>query len=149
VRRAVLVKWHGKISPAGESNGIQKHEGRLRHPRARRECRTFKKELSRKKMAERLQGHLAGYTNLAHGPARARSPTGAGSANTTRRPDGPARGRWRWHIGVKGKGSGGIRSVTSVPLSFNMLMTPMEKMDQGVTSLAPPPAGSRLQDVGA
>ena len=134
VRVPFLVKWPGKIKPGSVSNGIQNHEDVFATLAAAAGLPDLKKELMNgKKMgATSYKVHLDGYNNLAHW-------TGASEKSARReifyydetdlmavRVDA-----WKMHIGVKKEGIWwNDKSYPSVPYLFNLLMDPMEKMDQ-------------------
>jgi arylsulfatase len=134
VRVPLLIKWPGKIKPGGVSNGIQNHEDLFATLAAAAGLPDLGKELrSGKKMGDMTyKVHLDGFNNLAHWTGQ--------SANSARREifyydetdlmavriDG-----WKMHIGVKKGGSWwNEKEYPSVPYFFNLLMDPMEKMDQ-------------------
>ena len=134
VRVPMLVKWPGKIKPGSVSNGIQNHEDVFATLAAAAGLPDLKKELlAGKKMGDTTyKVHLDGYNNLAHW-------TGESEKSARReifyydetdlmalRVDG-----WKMHIGVKKEGSWwNPKNYPSVPYLFNLLMDPMEKMDQ-------------------
>ena len=134
VRVPFLVKWPGKIQPGSVSNGIQNHEDVFATLAAAAGLPDLKKELiSGKKMGNAsYKVHLDGYNNLAHW-------TGQSEKSARReifyydetdlmalRVDG-----WKMHIGVKKEGIWwNAKTYPSVPYLFNLLMDPMEKMDQ-------------------
>ena len=134
VRVPLLVKWPGKIKPGSVSNGIQNHEDLFATLAAAAGLPDLKKELlSGKKMGDTtFKVHLDGYNNLAHW-------TGASEKSARReifyydetdlmalRVDA-----WKMHIGMKKEGSWfNPKTYTSIPYLFNLLMDPLEKMDQ-------------------
>ena len=134
VRVPFLVKWPGKIKPGSVSNGIQNHEDVFATLAAAAGLPDLKKELlSGKKMGNAsYKVHLDGYNNLAHW-------TGQSEKSARReifyydetdlmalRVDG-----WKMHIGVKKEGLWwNPKTYPSVPYLFNLLMDPMERMDQ-------------------
>jgi arylsulfatase len=134
VRVPFLVKWPGQIKPGSVSNGIQNHEDVFATLAAAAGLQNLKSELlTGKKMgAMTYKVHLDGYNNLAHW-------TGANEKSARReifyydetdlmalRVDG-----WKMHIGTKKEGSWwNQKSYTSIPYLFNLLMDPLERMDQ-------------------
>jgi arylsulfatase A-like enzyme len=134
VRVPFLVKWPGRIKPGSVSNGIQNHEDVFATLAAAAGLPDLQKELmSGKKMGNAsYKVHLDGYNNLAHW-------TGQSEKSARReifyydetdlmavRIDG-----WKMHIGAKKEGIWwNQKSYTSIPYLFNLLMDPMEKMDQ-------------------
>ena len=134
VRVPFLAKWPGKIKPGSVSNGIQNHEDVFATLAAAAGLPNLKEELlTGKKMgAMTYKVHLDGYNNLAHW-------TGQSEKSARReifyydetdlmalRVDG-----WKMHIGMKKEGSWwNQKSYTSIPYLFNLLMDPLEKMDQ-------------------
>ncbi len=134
VRVPFLVKWPGKIKAGSVSNGIQNHEDVFATLAAAAGLPNLGEELKAgKKMGEMTyKAHLDGYNNLAHW-------TGASEKSARReifyydetdlmalRVDG-----WKMHIGTKKEGSWwNEKSYTSIPYLFNLLMDPLEKMDQ-------------------
>jgi len=134
VRVPLLVKWPGKIKPGSVSNGIQSHEDLFATLAAAAGLPDLKTELlTGKKMGDTTyKVHLDGYNNVAHW-------TGASEKSARRevfyydetdlmalRVDG-----WKMHIGVKQEGIWwNPKEYPSVPYLFNLLMDPMEKMDQ-------------------
>jgi arylsulfatase len=134
VRVPFLVKWPGRIKPGSVSNGVQNHEDVYATLAAAAGLPDLKKELmAGKKMGNATyKVHLDGYNNLAHW-------TGQSDKSARReifyydetdlmalRVDG-----WKMHIGVKKEGSWwNQKTYTSIPYLFNLLMDPMEKMDQ-------------------
>ena len=134
VRVPLLVKWPGRIKPGSVSNGIQNHEDLFATLAAAAGLTDLKKELlAGKKMGEMTyKVHLDGYNNLAHW-------TGESAKSARReifyydetdlmalRVDG-----WKMHIGVKKDGIWwNPKSYPSVPYLFNLLMDPLERMDQ-------------------
>jgi arylsulfatase len=134
VRVPMLIKWPGKIAPDSVSNGIQNHEDIFATLAAAAGLPNLKDELLEgKKMGDTTyKVHLDGYNNLAHW-------TGESEKSARReifyydetdlmalRVDG-----WKMHIGVKQEGIWwNPKEYPSVPYLFNLLMDPMEKMDQ-------------------
>jgi arylsulfatase A-like enzyme len=134
VRVPFLVKWPGKIRPGSVSNGIQNHEDVFATLAAAAGLPDLGKELrTGKKMgAATFKVHLDGYNNLAHW-------TGQSEKSARReifyydetelmalRVDA-----WKVHIGIKKEGIWwNAKQYPSVPYLFNLLMDPMEKMDQ-------------------
>ena len=134
VRVPLLVKWPGKIKPGSVSNGIQNHEDLFATLAAAAGLPDLKKELlTGKKMgAMTYKAHLDGYNNLAHW-------TGESEKSARReifyydetdlmalRVDG-----WKMHIGMKKEGIWwNPKTYPSIPYLFNLLMDPLEKMDQ-------------------
>jgi arylsulfatase A-like enzyme len=134
VRVPMLIKWPGKIKPGSVSNGIQNHEDLFVTLAAAAGLPNLKQDLlTGKKMGEMTyKVHLDGYNNLAHW-------TGQSEKSARReifyydetdlmalRVDG-----WKMHIGMKKGGSWfNEKSYPSIPYLFNLLMDPMEKMDQ-------------------
>jgi arylsulfatase A-like enzyme len=134
VRVPMLVKWPAKIEPGSSSNGVQNHEDLYATLAAAAGLPNLKQELlAGKKMGEQTyKVHLDGYNNLAHW-------TGESEKSARReifyydetdlmalRVDG-----WKMHIGVKKEGSWwNSKDYPSVPYLFNLLMDPMERMDQ-------------------
>jgi arylsulfatase A-like enzyme len=134
VRVPFLVKWPGQIKPGSVSNGIQNHEDVFATLAAAAGMPDLGKELlTGKKMgATTFKVHLDGYNNLAHW-------TGQSEKSARReifyydetdlmalRVDA-----WKMHIGVKPEGSWwNEKYYPSVPYLFNLLMDPLERMDQ-------------------
>ena len=134
VRVPFLVKWPGKIRPGSVSNGIQNHEDVFATLAAAAGLPDLGRELlGGKRMGDMTyKVHLDGYNNLAHW-------TGQSEKSARReifyydetdlmalRVDG-----WKMHIGMKKEGSWwNTKSYPSIPYLFNLLMDPMEKMDQ-------------------
>ncbi len=134
VRVPCLVKWPGKIKPGADSNGIQNHEDLFATLAAAAGLPDLAKELlAGKKVGDTTyKVHLDGYNNLAHW-------TGASERSARReifyydetdlmavRVDA-----WKMHIGMKKEGSWwNVKTYTSIPYLFNLLMDPLEKMDQ-------------------
>ena len=134
VRVPFLVKWPGKIQPGSVSNGIQNHEDVFATLAAAAGMPDVGKELlnGKKIGAATYKVHLDGYNNLAHW-------TGQSDKSARReifyydetdlmalRVDA-----WKMHIGVKTEGLWwNEKHYPSVPYLFNLLMDPMEKMDQ-------------------
>jgi arylsulfatase A-like enzyme len=134
VRVPLLVKWPGKIKPGSVSNGIQNHEDIFVTLAAAAGMPDIKTELlTGKQMGDTtFKVHLDGYNNLAHW-------TGESEKSARReifyydetdlmalRVDA-----WKMHIGVKKEGIWWNEKVyTSIPYLFNLLMDPLEKMDQ-------------------
>jgi len=134
VRVPMLAKWPGKIKPGSWSNGIQNHEDLFVTLAAAAGLPNLKQELlGGKTMGDvTYKVHLDGYNNLAHW-------TGESDKSARReiyyydetdfmalRVDG-----WKMHIGVKTENNWwNAKNYPSVPYLFNLLMDPMEKMDQ-------------------
>ena len=134
VRVPLLVKWPGKIQPGSWSNGIQTHEDLFVTLAAAAGLPNLKDELlTGKRMgATNYKVHLDGYNNLNHW-------TGKSEKSARRevfyydetdlmalRVDA-----WKMHIGVKKHGIWWDQKYyPSVPYLFNLLMDPMERMDQ-------------------
>ena len=134
VRVPMLIKWPGKIQPGSSSNGIQNHEDLFATLAAAAGLPNLKQELiAGKKMGEvTYKVHLDGYNNLAHW-------TGESEKSARRenfyydetdfmalRVDA-----WKMHIGVKKEASWwNSKHYPSIPYLFNLLMDPLEKMDQ-------------------
>ena len=134
VRVPLLVKWPGKIKPGSVSNGIQNHEDLFATLTAAAGLPDLKSELlAGKKMGEMTyKVHLDGYNNLDHW-------TGKSEKSARReifyydetdlmalRVDG-----WKMHIGMKKDGIWwNQKTYPSIPYLFNLLMDPLEKMDQ-------------------
>ena len=134
VRVPFLVKWPGKIKPGTVSNGIQNHEDVFATLAAAAGLPNLKAELLTGKAmgGSTYKVHLDGYNNLAHW-------TGESEKSARReifyydetdlmalRVDG-----WKMHIGMKKEGSWwNQKTYTSIPYLFNLLMDPLEKMDQ-------------------
>jgi len=134
VRVPLLVKWPGKIKPGSDSNGIQNHEDLFATLAAAAGLPDLKDELIKGKKIGRTKYkvHLDGYNNLAHW-------TGENEKSARReifyydetdlmalRVDA-----WKMHIGVKKEGIWWNEKVyPSIPYLFNLLMDPMERMDQ-------------------
>ncbi|WP_199748551.1 arylsulfatase [Candidimonas sp. SYP-B2681] len=134
VRVPMLVKWPGKIKPGSVSNGIQNHEDLYVTLAAAAGLPTLKDDLLRDKtMGEtKYRVHLDGYNNLAHW-------TGESEESARHeifyydetdlmalRVDA-----WKIHIGAKKEGSWwNQKTYMSVPYLFNLLMDPLERMDQ-------------------
>jgi arylsulfatase A-like enzyme len=134
VRVPMLAKWPGRIKPGSVSNGIQNHEDLFATLAAAAGLPNLKAEL----MAGRTMGgatyktHLDGYNNLPHW-------TGENPQSARReifyydetdlmavRIDG-----WKMHIGAKKDGLWwNQKTYTSIPYLFNLLMDPLERMDQ-------------------
>ena len=134
VRVPLLIKWPGKIKPRSVSNGIQNHEDLFATLAAAAGMPNLKQELMEGK---ELNGttykvHLDGFNNLDHW-------TGAAEKSARReifyydetdlmalRVDA-----WKMHIGLKQHGSWwNAKYYPSIPYLFNLLMDPLEKMDQ-------------------
>ena len=130
----LLVKWPGRIKPGSVSNGIQNHEDLFATLAAAAGMPDLKTELiaGKKLGGTTYKVHLDGFNNLAHWTGQ--------SAKSARREifyydetdlmalrvDG-----WKMHIGVKKEGIWwNPKTYPSVPYLFNLLMDPMEKMDQ-------------------
>jgi arylsulfatase A-like enzyme len=134
VRVPFLVKWPGQIKPGTASNGIQNHEDVFATLAAAAGLPNLKQELLTGKQMGGMtyKVHLDGYNNLAHW-------TGQSEKSARReifyydetdlmalRVDG-----WKMHIGMKKEGSWwNQKTYPSIPYLFNLLMDPMEKMDQ-------------------
>jgi arylsulfatase A-like enzyme len=134
VRVPMLIKWPGRIEPGSVSNGIQNHEDVFATLAAAAGLPDLKEELlAGKKMGDvTYKVHLDGYNNLDHW-------TGKSEKSARReyfyydetdlmalRVDA-----WKMHIGVKQEGIWwNPKQYPSVPYLFNLLMDPMEKMDQ-------------------
>jgi len=134
VRVPFLVKWPGRIKPGSESNGIQNHEDVFATLAAAAGLPNLKDELLTGKQLGQAtyKVHLDGYNNLAHW-------TGEAEKSARRevfyydetdlmalRVDA-----WKMHIGVKKDGSWwNAKTYTSIPYLFNLLMDPLERMDQ-------------------
>jgi arylsulfatase A-like enzyme len=134
VRVPMLVKWPGKIKAGSVSNGIQSHEDVFVTLAAAAGLPNLKTELlAGKKMGDAtVKVHLDGYDNTAHW-------TGKSDKSARReifyydetdlmalRVDA-----WKMHIGVKPEGIWwNPKTYPSVPYLFNLLMDPMERMDQ-------------------
>jgi len=134
VRVPMLVKWPGKIAPGSVSNGIQNHEDLFATLAAAAGLPNLKQELIAGKAMNGVtyKVHLDGVNNLAHW-------TGSSPRSERReifyydetdlmalRVDG-----WKMHIGVKKEGSWwNEKYYPSIPYLFNLLMDPLEKMDQ-------------------
>ncbi|HKO87634.1 MAG TPA: arylsulfatase, partial [Burkholderiales bacterium] len=134
VRVPMLLKWPGKVKPGSVSNGIQSHEDLYVTLAAAAGMPNLKNDLLAGKKFGDAGGkiHLDGYNNLAHW-------TGESEKSARReifyydetdlmalRVDG-----WKMHIGVKKEGIWWNPKVyPSVPYLFNLLMDPMERMDQ-------------------
>jgi arylsulfatase A-like enzyme len=134
VRVPMLVKWPGKIKPGSVSNGVQSHEDIYATLAAAAGLPNLKQDLLAGKKFGDAGGkvHLDGYNNLAHW-------TGQSEKSARReifyydetdlmalRVDG-----WKMHIGVKKEGIWwNAKQYPSVPYLFNLLMDPMERMDQ-------------------
>jgi arylsulfatase A-like enzyme len=134
VRVPLLIKWPGKIKPGSVSNGIQNHEDLFATLAAAAGMPNLTTELlaGKKLGGTTYKVHLDGFNNLAHWTGQ--------SAKSARREifyydetdlmalrvDG-----WKMHIGVKKEGIWwNPKTYPSVPYLFNLLMDPMEKMDQ-------------------
>ncbi len=134
VRVPMLVRWPGRIKPHTVSNGIQNHEDLFATLASAAGLPDLKAELLvGKKLGETsYKVHLDGYDNLAHW-------TGESAKSARReifyydetdlmalRVDG-----WKMHIGMKKEGIWwNEKTYTSIPYLFNLLMDPLEKMDQ-------------------
>jgi len=134
VRVPMLLKWPGKVKAGSVSNGIQNHEDLFVTLAAAAGLPNLPAELlAGKKMGDTtFKVHLDGYSNLAHW-------TGQSDKSARReifyydetdlmalRVDG-----WKMHIGVKKENSWwNAKNYPSVPYLFNLLMDPLEKMDQ-------------------
>jgi arylsulfatase A-like enzyme len=134
VRVPFLVKWPGKIKPNSVSNGIQNHEDVFATLAAAAGMPNLKDELMKGKQmgAMTYKVHLDGYNNLAHWtdpnkPSARREQFYYDETDLMAlRVDG-----WKMHIGVKKEGIWwNAKNYPSVPYLFNLLMDPMEKMDQ-------------------
>jgi arylsulfatase A-like enzyme len=134
VRVPMLAKWPGHIQPRSSSNGIQSHEDLFVTLAAAAGLPTLKEDLltGRKMGNSTYKVHLDGYNNLDHW-------TGKSEKSARRevfyydetdlmalRVDG-----WKMHIGMKKEGLWwNEKSYPSIPYLFNLLMDPLEKMDQ-------------------
>jgi arylsulfatase A-like enzyme len=134
VRVPLLIKWPGKIKPGSEANGIQSMEDLFVTLAAAAGMPDLKTELlTGKKMGDMTyKVHLDGYNNLDYW-------TGKNDKSARReifyydeadlmalRVDG-----WKMHIGVKPNGTVFTgKYYPSVPYVFNLLMDPLEKVDQ-------------------
>jgi arylsulfatase A-like enzyme len=133
VRVPFLVKWPGKIKPGSVSNGIQNHEDVFATLAAAAGQPNLGKELlTGKKMgATTYKVHLDGYNNLAHWTGQ--SPSARNEIFYYDETELMALrvGAWKVHIGVKKEGLWwNAKEYPSVPYLFNLLMDPLEKMDQ-------------------
>jgi arylsulfatase len=134
VRVPFMVKWPARIKPGSISNGIQNHEDVFATLAAAAGMTNLASELrdGKKLGATTYKTHIDGYNNLAHW-------TGESEKSARReifyydetdlmavRVDG-----WKMHIGAKKEGLWwNEKNYPSVPYLFNLLMDPMERMDQ-------------------
>lgn len=134
VRVPFLVKWPGHINPGSVSNGIQNHEDVFATLAAAAGMPDIAKELlSGKKLgATTFKVHLDGYNNLAHWTGQSEK-SARNEIFYYDETDLMALriGAWKMHIGAKQEGSWwNEKYYPSVPYLFNLLMDPMERMDQ-------------------
>jgi arylsulfatase A-like enzyme len=134
VRVPMLIRWPGKIKPGSVSNGIQNHEDMFVSLAAAAGLTNLKDELLKGKQMgpATYKVHLDGYNNLAHWmdpnkPSARREIFYYDETDLMAlRVDG-----WKMHIGVKKDGIWwNEKTYPSVPYLFNLLMDPMERMDQ-------------------
>jgi arylsulfatase A-like enzyme len=134
VRVPFLVKWPGRIKPGSVSNGIQNHEDVFATLAAAAGMPDVGKELltGKKIGATTFKVHLDGYNNLAHWTGQSEK----SARNEIFYYDETELmalrvGAWKVHIGVKKEGIWwNAKEYPSVPYLFNLLMDPLEKMDQ-------------------
>ena len=134
VRVPCLMKWPGRISAGSVSNALQSHEDVYVTLAAAAGLPNLKEDLlsGYTMNGTEYKVHLDGYNNLDHW-------TGKSEKSARReffyydetdlmalRVDG-----WKMHIGRKKDGIWwNTKQYPSVPYLFNLLMDPMEKMDQ-------------------
>jgi arylsulfatase len=134
VRVPFLIKWPAQIKPGRVSNGIQNMEDVFVTLAAAAGLPDLKAELlTGKKMGDMTyKVHLDGYNQLDLWTGK----TEKSARNEIFYYDETDMmalrvGAWKMHVGVKKGGSWwNSKSYPSVPYLFNLLMDPMEKMDQ-------------------